>query len=152
MLTGFYERIVIADTSCFIAFDNIDHFDILQTLCPFIITTPEVISEFKKPFPEWIKIVEVKDTVKIKSISTLLGIGEASAIALALETENSLLIIDDKKARRYAQNLGLNFTGIIGLLRLGFKQGLIPEIDSIITDLRAIGFRLPANTEDLIKK
>ncbi|MDR1588435.1 MAG: hypothetical protein LBS57_13360 [Treponema sp.] len=78
--------------------------------------------------------------------------GESSAIALALETENALVILDDKKARSYAKNVGLDYTGIIGLLRLAYKKGLIQDIDSIISDLHSIQFHLPGNVKDLIKK
>jgi predicted nucleic acid-binding protein len=90
-LTDFYDKIVISDTSCLIAFTNIDRLDLLQTLCPSIITTPEVAAEYKTPLPQWVVIRAVKDGIRIKSINTLLGLGESSAIALALETENALL-------------------------------------------------------------
>ena len=152
MLTGFCEKTIIADTTCFIAFDNIGRFDILQAVCPSIITTPEVAFEYNNPLPQWIQVISVEDTSKIKSISTILGAGEASAIALALETVNPLVILDDKKARRYAKNLGLDFTGIVGLLRRGYKQGFVSDMDSVIASLHAIGFRLPENTIELIKK
>jgi hypothetical protein len=66
-----------------------------------------------------------------------------------LETENVLVILDDKRARSYAKNAGLNYTGIVGLLRLGYKKGQIQDIDSIISELRAIQFHLPGNVEDL---
>jgi predicted nucleic acid-binding protein len=141
---------VISDTSCFIAFTNIGQLNLLHSLCPFIITTPEVAAEYKSPLPSWVKITKVKDRGKITSINTLLGLGESSAIALALETENSLVILDDKRARTYAKNVGLNYTGIIGLLRLGYRKGLIQDIDPIIADLKSIRFRLPDNVKDLI--
>jgi predicted nucleic acid-binding protein len=49
MLTGFYDKIVIADTSCLIAFTNIRCLNLLQTLCSAIITTPEVAVEYRDP-------------------------------------------------------------------------------------------------------
>jgi predicted nucleic acid-binding protein len=149
-LTGFYDKIVISDTSCFIAFTNMGRLKLLQSLCPSIITTPEVAAEYKRPLPSWVKIMEVKDRNKITSINTLLGLGESSAIALALEMENPLVILDDKRARKYAKNVGLSYTGIIGLLRLGYKKELIPDIDSLISDLQSIHFHLPSNVKDLI--
>jgi predicted nucleic acid-binding protein len=135
-----------------IAFTNIGRLNLLQTLCPAIITTPEVAAEYKYPLPPWITIRVVKDEAKIRSINTLLGLGESSAIALALETENVLVILDDKRARSYAKNVGLTYTGIVGLLRLGYKKGLIQDIDSIISALHSIQFHLPDNVEDLIKQ
>jgi predicted nucleic acid-binding protein len=149
-LTDFYDKIVISDTSCFIAFTNIGRLDLLQSLCPAIITTPEVAAEYKSSLPSWVKIIEVKDRGKITSINTLLGLGESSAIALALETRNALVVLDDKRARAYAKNVGLNYTGIIGLLRLGYRKGLIQDIDPLIADLQSVQFRLPDNVKDLI--
>jgi predicted nucleic acid-binding protein len=35
-----------------------------------------------------------------------MGLGESSAIALAAEVENPLLILDDWQARHFATNLG----------------------------------------------
>jgi predicted nucleic acid-binding protein len=46
---------------------------------------------------------------------------------------------------------GLPITGIVGLLGLGYKKGLIQDIDAIISALHAIQFHLPRNVEDLIK-
>ncbi|MCL2834371.1 MAG: hypothetical protein FWD78_14465 [Treponema sp.] len=132
MSIGFYDKIIIADTSCLIAFDNIGRLELLYEICPVIITTPEVAAEYGKSLPVWIQVMPVKDFTKTQTINTFLGIGEASVIALALETKKSLVILDDKKARRYAQNIGLDIIGIIGLLRLSYKQGLIPEMDIII--------------------
>jgi predicted nucleic acid-binding protein len=151
MLTGFYDKIVISDTSCLIAFTNIGRLDLLQTICPSVITTPEVAAEYKIPLLQWVTIRTVKDETKIKSINTLLGLGESSAIALALEIENALIILDDKRARSYAKNVGLTYTGIVGLLRLGYRKGFIHDIDTIISALHSIQFHLPDNVEDLIK-
>jgi predicted nucleic acid-binding protein len=71
-------------------------------------------------------------------------------IALALETENSLVVLDDKRARTYAKNVGIDYTGIIGLLRLGYKKGLVRDIDPLVADLQSIQFRLPDNVKDLV--
>jgi len=151
MLADFYHKIVISDTSCLIGFANIGRLDILRDLCPSLITTPEVAAEYKDPLPDWIQIIKVHNTAKTKSISALLGSGESSAIALALETENSLVILDDKDARHYAEFLGLDIIGTVGLLRLGYKKGIVPDIDDVISKLRNIKFRMPVNVEVLIK-
>jgi len=129
MLADFYHKIVISDTSCLIGFANIGRLDILRDLCLSFITTPEVAAEYKYPLPDWIQIIKAHDTAKTRSISALLGSGESSAIALALalETENSLIILDDKDVRHYAEFLGLDIIGTVGLLRLGYKKGIVPD-------------------------
>jgi predicted nucleic acid-binding protein len=151
MPADIFNKLIISDTSCLIAFANIGQFEVLHDLCHTVIVTPEVAAEYKDPLPEWVQIIQVKDTAKTKSLNGFLGIGESSTIALALESENALLILDDKKARRYAQSIGLNIIGILGLLIQAYKQGLIEDIDEILTALKAIDFRLPANIEKLVK-
>ena len=152
MLTSFYNKTVIADTSCLLVFAHTGRFSLLQELCPRLITTPEVVLEYKDVLPSWIQVVSVQNAALTKSINALLGLGESSAIALALETQNPLIILDDKRARAYAKNLGLDHTGVIGLLRVGYKKGIINGIDIILAELRANHFYLPDNAEELIKR
>ena len=62
-----------------------------------------------------------------------------------------MLIIDDKHARQFALSLGLKITGTLGLLIRAYENGIINDIDSVVDSLRKVDFRLPANTEALIK-
>ena len=68
--------------------------------------------------------------------------GEASVLALAEEHNARLVIIDELKARRYAQQIGLQVTGTIGVLLLAKEQGLINAIQPPITELQAHGLYL----------
>jgi len=45
-----------------------------------------------------------------------LGAGEREVLALGTETPDSLVILDDALARRYARMLNLNLTGTLGVL------------------------------------
>jgi predicted nucleic acid-binding protein len=49
--------------------------------------------------------------------------GEASAIALTLEVENGVLIIDDLKGRKIAKKLNLKFSGMFGLILKAKQMG-----------------------------
>jgi uncharacterized protein len=51
-----------------------------------------------------------------------LGLGERNAIALAVETTDSLLILDDGLARGHAHLLGVTLTGTRGVLLKANKQ------------------------------
>jgi predicted nucleic acid-binding protein len=152
MPAGISDKFIISDTSCLIALANIGRFDLLETVCRTVIVTPEVAAEYKDPLPDWIQIVSVRDAAKTKSLSTFLGLGESSAIALALEVEGALIILDDKKARRYARSIGLVFIGIVGILSQAYRMGLIEDVDEIVSKLRAIDFRLPQDAERLIRE
>lgn len=133
-------KIVIADTTCFILFDNIGEFGLLKSLFGTVITTTVIAREFGMPLPDWVEIRGVKD---LHFQSTLdIDADEASAIALAIESaEPSLLIIDDSKGRRAAQRLNLNITGSLGIFLKAKRTGLVPSIKPIIEKIQQTNFR-----------
>ncbi len=53
-----------------------------------------------------------------------LGLGESSAILVALE-RNKIVILDDKKARRLARELGLEVIGTLSVLRRLYEIGIL---------------------------
>ena len=57
-----------------------------------------------------------------------LGSGEREVIALAIEKQADLVILDDLEGRRIARERELTVTGTIGLLVEARKRGLIPSI------------------------
>lgn len=68
--------------------------------------------------------------------------GESSAIALALETPCSTVILDDYKARKIAAHLGITFTGTMGLIIKAKLMGLIPSIKPLFEKIKQTDFRL----------
>jgi predicted nucleic acid-binding protein len=139
---------IISNTSCLIALSNINMLEILQKRYTQIIVTPEVANEFGDTLPDWVSIISIKDTAKIKFFTNNLDIGEASTIALASETDNPLLILDDGKARRYAKSMDLNITGTLGVIIISYELGLIEDALSVIKKLKSIGFRVPNDVEN----
>ncbi len=73
--------------------------------------------------------------------------GESSAIALALEIPNSLLILDDYKARKIAEKLNLHFTGTIGVIIKAKLKGIIPSIKPFLDKIKQTDFRLSIEIE-----
>lgn len=147
------DRIIISDTSCIIALTNIDKLDILKDLYPEVIITKDVYAEFGGTLPDWIIITEVKNRKKQTELESRLDKGEASSIALALEIQNSTLIIDEVKGRKIAKSLNIDIIGTIGVLLLADKKGLIKDVISIILKMVNKGFRLSDKLIDkLIEK
>lgn len=134
-------KVIISDTSCLIALDLINKLDILHQLFPEILNTPEVQKEFKKRLPAWIHIQEVKNTAKKQEISNLVDAGEASAIALAIETSHAILIIDEKKGRQIAKNYYVTIIGTLRVILLAKQKNIIPAIKPIIAELEENKFR-----------
>lgn len=102
--------IIISDTSTLILFENIEELILLKKIYGKQIITPEIAQEFGSPLPIWIEIKEVLDKRYQFLLETQADKGEASAIALALELNNPLLLLDDLKARKLANQLKLKFT------------------------------------------
>ena len=109
-------KIVISDTSCLIILHKIGELDILRKVYASVTTTPEVAVEFGYELPDWIHIENVKDKKYQEFLETQIDWGEASAIALAKEMEDPLLLLDDLKARKLATKLNLKFTGTLGVI------------------------------------
>ncbi len=73
--------------------------------------------------------------------------GESSAIALALETPESTVVLDDHKARKIAERLGINFTGTIGVIVKAKLTGKITSIKPILEKIKHTDFRLSSDLE-----
>ena len=134
-------RIIIADTSCFILLDKIDYLEILQKLFGQVTTTTEVSNEFGKQLPEWVNIENVKDKKQQLLLEAEIDKGEASAIALAMENKNALLILDDYKARKTAAKYKLQFTGTLGVFLKAKEDSIIPAIKPVLERIQQTDFR-----------
>ncbi len=135
-------RVIITDTSVLIVLSKIGQLHILQQVYGELLTTSEVAQEFGEPLPRWIQIQEPIDQQGIQILSTQIDIGEATAIALALQFQSVLLLIDDRKARRVANRLGLKVTGVLGVLTKAKSIGAIALVKPIIEEIQKTNFRL----------
>lgn len=140
-------KIIISDTSCFIILSKIEELEILKKLYGQILTTSDIAEEFGEILPDWVKVETVMDKYRQRILELQIDKGESSAIALALETPGSTLILDDIKARRVAQNLGLNYTGTIGVIIRAKLNGIIPSIKPLIEKIKQTDFRLSPEVE-----
>ena len=140
-------RTIICDTSCFIVLTNIGNLDLLQKVYGQIFTTPEVASEYGENLPDWIVIEQAVNIQMQQLLELQLDKGESSAIALALGTPECTVILDDIKARKIAERLGLEITGTIGVIIKAKLIGIIPSIKPLIEKIKATNFRLTTDIE-----
>jgi predicted nucleic acid-binding protein len=133
---------VIADASCFILLDKIDSLSLLQKLFTTVTTSPEIAIEFGKPLPEWVLIKSVQDKNFQNVLFLEVDLGEATAIALATESQPALLIIDDLKGRKLAKKLHLTITGTLGLIVIAKREGIISQIKPLFAKIQATNFRI----------
>lgn len=145
-------KIIISDTSCFIILTNIGELHLLKKLYGKITTTIEIATEFGEPLPEWIEILSVKSKDTQRLLEMQIDKGESSAIALALEIADSLLILDDIKARKIATQLGLSITGTLGIIIKAKLEGIIPSVIPILNKIKQTDFRLSSEVESQVLK
>ena len=132
---------MLSNTSCLIALDNIGQLELLRRLYDIIHISEEVAAEFGVLVPAWIKVHSVQDKTKLDILHNLVDLGEASTIALAYQFDDVTLILDDRKARKLADNLKLRFTGLLGVLIKAKQTGIIDSVDNVLARLKSAGFR-----------
>ena len=99
----------------------------------------------------WLTVQPVRDRTLLPLV-THLGDGEKEVLALGLETENALLILDDRDARRYARALELEIIGTLGLLLWAKERGILDAVRPVLDRLQLLGFRLNARTRQMVLK
>ena len=135
-----------------IALTNLQTLHLLPELYKHVVITKEICAEFKEPLPQWIEVREVANKKYQQLLENTLDKGEASAIALAIELENVLLVVDELKGRKEAERLGLKITGTLGILFRMKQKGLLPAIKPYLELLQTLGFRVaPAVIEKLLQ-
>ena len=140
---------IIVDTSSLIALERIDLLPILCKIYKEVVITESVINEFGTLSLPCLSIRRVESNLLNLLITDLnLGKGEAEVIALASQT-GSKIIIDDSKARKVAENMGLKVTGTIGVLMKAERLGLIGSAYDKARELREKGFYV---SEELIEE
>lgn len=141
---------IISDTSCLILLSKIEELDLLNKFGEKVFITPVIQNEFGMKLPHWIQIREPKDLYYQKILEMDLDKGEASAIALSLEIDNSIIIIDDLRGRRIAERLNLRYSGTFGLILKAKQTGIIESVKPIIDKIKGTNFRFSEKLFKLI--
>lgn len=144
--------IVVSDTSPLSALAEIGEINLLHRLFGNISIPATVLAECQHPgapqtlrtwaasLPEW-AIVEPTPP-KLHPAVNNLDPGEADAISIAMLSPGPvLLLVDERAGVRVVQDLGLPFTGTLGVLIRGHQLGLI-HFETALASLRRTRFRL----------
>ena len=154
--------IVVSDTSPVSNLIVIGRLDILKEVFTDVLIPPSVdreiqaLSKFGQNLQEyenadWIKVVQPEDAPKLASLRITLDDGEAEAIALALEVDCGLLLMDERIGTTIARREGLQTIGLIGVLIKAKEIGVIDRVSSILGELRdRAGFWVGKNLEQRI--
>ena len=140
--------IVVSDTSPLAALSAIQRVDLLTQLYGRVLIPEAVWQELVEGRRRagrnqvldapWIERRSVENRQLVIALLQDLDKGEAEAIALAVETDADLLIVDERIGRRTAQRFGLNVIGVIGVLVDAKHHGLIVSIRPVLDQLRVL--------------
>jgi len=75
-------------------------------------------------------------------LMTVLERGEAEVLVLANEIQADLILLDEEKARKTAVRAGFKVMGLIGILIVAKRLGLIATVGTYIEKLQREKFRL----------
>jgi predicted nucleic acid-binding protein len=140
--------LVVSNTSPLSNLAIIDRLDLLREQLGSVTIPPGVRTELSRnPHPaaisalekalegHWLSVVPLIAAVP-DDLASALDVGEAEALALALETRADLVLLDESAARLKARQLGLTHTGVLGVLRQARRTNRIPSLKAEILRLR----------------
>lgn len=143
---------VVCNTSPITNLAAIAQLDLLHQIYGEIVIPQAVYTELVvHPVPgssevqtlEWIVLQSVTNSAQVAQLRQSVDAGEAEAIALALELSAERLLIDEATGRAIAQQLGLNITGVLGVLLIAKQQKRIPTVKTSLDALvQQAGFRV----------
>ena len=142
--------IVVCDSSPLIALSSVNRLDLLQLLFNTVIIPVAVYDEvmgttakIATELPSFIQAEPITTELPVRFLRLNLHPGESEAIALALERGIQGIVLDDKRAREIAAELGLKVIGTLGLLILAKQKGLLPNVRPIMAQIiERVNFRI----------
>ena len=141
---------IVSNATPLIAFARINRLDILNHVIGTLVI-PEAVSQeivdhtADKPGVihlttiDWITVYSVASFQQVQLLLPTLDQGEAEVIALALEQQAHLVLMDELTGRKVARSLGLSVTGSVGILMQAKQQGLIKAIKPYLEAMRQQG-------------
>ena len=146
---------IVADTGPIIGLAKIGRISLLKKLTTEVLIPPIVYKELygkigsesdqiDQALGDFVHVVELGSLeINIDEPLINLGEGEKQSIFLASTLKKEvLLLIDDRAGRQAADNLKISKIGLVGILLLAKKRGLIDNVGSLLEELRAAGYWL----------
>lgn len=153
---------VVADTSPLQYLYQTDLLDLLHNLYGRVTVPQAVAQELEEGRARGISLPDINalDWMRVEGapgqsllpLAADLGAGEREVLALAASIPDSLALLDDALARRYAQQLGVAFTGTLGVLLRAKESGHLDAIAPVLERLDALRFRLNQATRTAVLK
>lgn len=134
------DNLVVSDTSSIILLDKIGEIDILRQSFARVYATSVVAREFGILLPEWMTVQDAADKVRQAKLDAIMDAGEASVLALAAEIGDCYVLVDDNKARRYAESIQQKYVGTLGLILRAKRLNVIPAVRPLLEKVQQTDF------------
>ena len=131
----------MADSAGLIVLDQIGYFHLIGELFSPVMIPPSVATELPYVLVG-IQVRAVQDSAVPTVLKMQVDEGEAEVMALALEMDDPWVLLDDKKARRVAQQLNLRVIGTVGLFLRAKVNRLVPEVKPLLDAALQADFRI----------
>lgn len=144
---------LVSDTGPLIALAKLDRLALLSALFEAVLIPPAVHRELlaksgpeaprlDEAFDRWIKVTPPPAlAAEVQIVTQRLDAGERQAIALAY-TQGARLLMDERLGRAAARQLGMNVTGMAGVLIYAKQGGHIQAVKPLLESLRRQGYWL----------
>ncbi len=143
---------IVSNATPLIAFARIQSLDLLRQVVGSIVIPAGVAEEIRSyrggrygiirlSREPWIAVQSVQDFSRVQLLLPTLDQGEAEVIALALEQQARLLLIDELTGRKVAESLQLPVLGSVGILIRAKQLGLIRSVKPYIENMMQRGVR-----------
>ena len=154
--------IVVSNTSPILNLAVIGQLDLLQMLYDRVTVPQAVYDEIvvqgtdlpgavEVKAASWIEARQPSDRGVVASLELELDRGEAEAIALAVELNADLLLLDEREGRAIASCFNPKFIGLLGVLTETKRKGFIPALKPVMDDLiRKAGFWISKDLYDVV--
>ena len=132
---------VVSNASPILALSAIGHLDLLKAQFGEVLIPEAVQTELKAETDfrgtknirqaledGWLKVQPVQNFHLAQALAMELDSGEAEAIALALDTEVQAILLDETDGRAKARAMGLQATGVLGVLLRAKNEGKIESL------------------------
>ncbi len=153
---------IISNATPLIAFSRIGRLDLLRETVAEPLVIPAAVADeildyqTGKPgsidFAQetWIRRQTVRDQQQVRLLLPTLDRGEAEVIALGLEQQANLVLIDELIGRKVAESLGLRITGSVGILIRAKQLGGIAEVKPLLDHMVREGMYFSQRFRDAV--
>ena len=135
--------VIISNATPLIAFAKISQLALLQKIVPNLVI-PKAVADEISTYPQgqpgfidlqqetWLGVQSITSEQQVNLLLPKLDRGEAEVIALALERQAQLVLIDELTARKVAESLNLNVSGSVGILIRAKQVGEIVAVKPLL--------------------